>query len=210
VIDDEIGGPGTEILAEARHPTLELVQNLHELPVPALGQLQRLAVPVGHVHVLDALARQQLLELRLLLDVAQLRSELDPVERRGRHVDVPALDELLHLPVEEREDERADVRPVHIGVRHHDDPVVAELLDVELVRDAGADRGDDRLDLLVRQDLVDPVLLRVDDLAAEREDRLVAAVARVDRRPAGGHALDEEELRGFRVGDLAVGEPARE
>ena len=128
---------------------------------------------------------EKVLELRLLLDVAQLRADLHAVERGDGHVDVPALDELLHLAVEEREDERADVRSVDVGVRHDDDPVVAELLQVELVRDARADRGDDRLDLLVGENLVDPVLLGVDHLPAERQDRLVAAVARVHGRAPG-------------------------
>ena len=77
-------------------------------------------------------------------------------------------------------------------------------------RDAGADRGDDRLDLGVREHLVDPVLLGVDHLAAQRQDRLEEPVARVDGRAAGRVALDEEELGGLGVADLAVGELARQ
>ena len=84
----------------------------------------------------DPLAREQLLELRVLLEVELLVAELDLVERRSGDVDVAALDQLRHLPVEEREDQRADVRAVDVGVRHHDHAVVAELRDVELVADA--------------------------------------------------------------------------
>jgi hypothetical protein len=55
------------------------------------------------------------------------------VERRLRDVDVAALDQLRHLPVEERQQQRADVRAVDVGVGHDDDAVVAQLVEVELV-----------------------------------------------------------------------------
>ena len=73
----------------------------------------------------------------------------------------------------------------------------------------GADRGDHCLDLRVRQDLVDAVLLGVDDLPAQRQDRLRRAVARLLRGAAGGVALDDEELRRLGVLDRAVGELPR-
>jgi hypothetical protein len=47
------------------------------------------------------------------------------------------------------------VRAVDVGVGHEDDLVVAGALEVELVAHAGADRGDERLDRVVLQDLVD-------------------------------------------------------
>src|SRR5262249_13088206 len=50
----------------------------------------------------------------------------------------------------------------------------------------------------------------VDDLPAEREDRLVAAVAAVHGRAARGRSLDEEELGVLRVVDLAVGQAPRQ
>jgi hypothetical protein len=136
--------------------------------------------------------------------------ELDLVERRHGDVDVAAVDQLRHLPVEERQDERADVRAVDVGVGHHDHAVVAQLRDVELVADPGADRGDHRLDLVVGEDLVDPVLLRVDDLSAQGQDRLVGAVAAHLGRAARGVALDDEELGRLGILDRAVGELARE
>ncbi len=62
-----------------------------------------------------------------------------------------------------------------------------------------ADRGDDRPDFLVRQDLVDARLLDVDDLAAERQNGLEFAVASLLGRTAGRVALDEVELAQRRV-----------
>ena len=210
MVDDEVGRPRRRSPRAAvdAQPS-NSCRTLHEPPVARLGELLRVAGAVGDVHVLHALADEQVLELRLLLDVALLVPDLHAVERRDGDVDVPALDELLHLPVEEREDQRPDVRAVDVGVGHDDHAVVAELRDVELVADARADRGDDRLDLLVREDLVDPVLLGVDDLAAQRKDRLERPVAGVDGRAAGRGALDEEELRRLGIVDLAVGELAR-
>ncbi len=208
MVDDELGGDCAVVGAEPRHPPVELRERAHETLVARLGDLERLAGAVGHLDVLRALADEQLLEVRLLLDEALLVADLDAIERRHGHVDVTALDELLHLPEEEGQEQRADVRAVDVGVGHHDDPVVAQLLDVELGADPAADRGHDRLDLEVREHLVDAVLLRVDHLAAEGQDRLEVLVARVDRRAAGRVALDEVELAALGVGRLAVGELA--
>ncbi len=57
------------------------------------------------------------------------------------------------------------------SARMHD-LVVAALLDVELLADAGADGRDERLDLEVLQHLVEAGPLDVEDLAADRQDRL--------------------------------------
>ena len=155
-------------------------------------------------------AQQQLLELGLLLDVALLAALLDLVERRLGDVDVAGVDQLVHLAEQQRQDERADVRAVDVGVGHEDHLVVAGPLDVELVAHAGADRGDQRLDLVVLQHLVDARLLDVEDLAAQRQDRLRVAVAALLGRAAGGVALDDEDLGQRRVLDRAVGELARQ
>jgi len=48
---------------------------------------------------------------------------------------------------------------VDIGIGHQHDLVVSQLVDVEIIVDAGAERIDDRLDLLVRPDPVDACLL---------------------------------------------------
>ena len=56
--------------------------------------------------------------------------------------------------------------------------------------------------------LVEARPLDVEDLAAQRQDRLVGAVARLLGRAAGGIALDEEQLALRRIALLAVGELA--
>ncbi len=100
---------------------------------------------------------------------------------------------------------------VDVGVRHDDDLVVAELVGVELLAaDAGAERGDQRADLLGTEHLVEARPLDIEDLAAERQHRLVLAVPALLGRAAGRIALDDEDLGLRRVALLAVGELAGE
>ena len=83
----------------------------------------------------------------------------------AERVHVACLDKLNHLTEEEREEQRSDVSTVHVGVGHDHDFVVTGVAEVELITDARPDRGDDRADLLVPKDPVDPRPLHVEDLA---------------------------------------------
>ena len=75
---------------------------------------------------------------------------------------------------------------------------------VLLVADAVADGRDDVADLLVAEHLVEPGALDVEDLAAQRQDRLVHPVAAALGGAAGRVALDEEQLAGVLVVGRAV------
>src|SRR5690606_35885686 len=98
-----------------------------------------------------------------------------------------------HLPEEEGEQQGADVAAVDVRVAHADDLVVAALVDVELLADAGADGRDEGLDLGVLEHLVEAGPLDVEDLAPDREDGLGGGVAGVDGGAAGRVALDDEQ-----------------
>ena len=100
------------------------------------------------------------------------------------------------------------MRAVDVRVAQQDRASVAELLDVEVLADAGAERGDERLDLLVAEHLVGARLLDVQDLPAQRQDRLGAPIAAALRAAAGRRALDDEELALLRVALRAVRELA--
>ena len=66
-----------------------------------------------------------------------------------------ALDQRPHLAEEEGQQQRADMRAVDVGVGHDDDLVVAQLVEVEVVAaDAGAERGDQRADLLAADSIL--------------------------------------------------------
>ena len=134
-------------------------------------------------------------QLRLVLDVAFGLAPRDLVERRLGDIEIAALDHLRHLPVEEGEQEGADMRAVDIGVGHDDDLVVAHLLDVEIVApDARAQRGDQRADLVGTEHLVEARALHVQDLAAQGQDGLVLPVAALFGRAAGAVTLDDEQF----------------
>src|SRR5437763_858672 len=158
------------------------------------------------------------IQRRVVLQVDLLLALRDAVERRLRDVQMVFAGAFLrlprhhvvHLPVEEREQQRADVAAVHVGIRHQDDLVVAQFLDVELVVDAGADRRDHGGDLLRREHLVEARLLDVEDLAAQGKDRLRAPIAALLRRPACGVSLDDVELALLGVALLAVSQLARQ
>src|SRR3977135_3403357 len=91
------------------------------------------------------------------------------------------------------------------GVRHDDDLVVAQLVGIEfLASDAGAERRDERADLLAGQHLAETRTLDIEDLAAQRPHRLEFVVAALFGRPAGRVALDDEELGLRRIALLAI------
>ena len=111
-----------------------------------------------------------LVPLPLGVEVALRLPVLQQVQRRLREVHVAGVDQLRHVAEEEGEQQRADVCAVDVGVGHEYHPVVPGLLQVELLADARADGRDQRLDLVVLQDLVQAGLLDVQDLAADGED----------------------------------------
>ena len=119
-------------------------------------------------HAVGPAVDEVAVELLVVLQVLHALALLDPIERRLRDEEISLVDDLRHLPVEEREQQRADVTAIHVGVRHDDDVVVTQLLDVEVVasRHAAAERGDERSDLGAREHLLEAGTLDVEDLAA--------------------------------------------
>ena len=166
---------------------------------------------VGELHQprFDRAMHEEVLERALVLDERFDPPALGAEQRRLRDEDVPALDERRHLTVEERQQQRADVRSVDVGVRHDDDAVVAQLLDVEILgADAAAERRDHRLDFVGAEHLVEARPLDVQDLALDRQDRLEPAIAALLGRAAGRLAFDDVDLGLRGIALLAVGELA--
>ena len=127
--------------------------------------------PVELVLVVGVLGQERGLG-RVVLQVHLLLAHQGRVQRRLRHVDEASFDQRLHLAEEEREQQRADVAAVDVGVGQQDHLVVADLVDVELLGQPGADGRDERLDLDVLEHLVDAGPLDVEDLAPDGEDGL--------------------------------------
>src|SRR3989344_1543367 len=110
------------------------------------------------------------------------------------------------MAVEERQEERADMRAVHVGIGHEYYLVVAELRYVELVGDRGAERDHERSYLLVREHFVYAGFLHVQYLSLQRKDGLRAPVAALLRAASGRIPLDDVELGFFGLPARAVGE----
>ena len=165
-----------------------------------------LAIAQAQGGAFDAHLHQVIVQRRLVLQIDLGLAAADLVERRLRDVEEAALDDLRHLPEEEREQQRADMRAVHVRIGHDDDLVIAQLVDVELVpADAGAKRGDQGADLLAAQHPVEAGAFDVQDLAAQRQHRLVRPGTALLGRAAGAVALDQEQLAVGRVAGLAIG-----
>jgi hypothetical protein len=91
------------------------------------------------------------------------------------------------------------VRAVDVGVGHDDDLAVAALGDVLILADADADGRDHAADFLVGQHFVFARLVGVDDLAPQRQDRLVLAQPAPFGAAAGRIAFDQVQLALFDV-----------
>ncbi len=146
----------------------------------------------------------------VMLQIAQLFALLHFVERGLCDVEVALVDQLRHLAIEERQQQRADVRTVDVGVGHDDDVVVAELVDVEVLAafDAATERRDQRADLRARKHLFEARALDVEDLSAQRKNRLEAAIAPLLRTAARRVTLYDVELALGCILALAVRELA--
>ena len=121
------------------------------------------------------------------------------VQRRHADIHVPVGDQPAHIAIEEREQNRADVRAALIRVGQDDYLVVFQMRKIEVLADARAQRGDHRTDFLVRQHLIQTLFLGVQRLSAQRKNRLKATVAPLLGAAAGRITLHDEQLVELRV-----------
>jgi len=157
--------------------------------------------------VIGVLLEEHVLRV-IVLEIHLRLRDLGGVQGRLGDVHMTPFDELSHLAEQERQQQRPDVAAVDVGVGQQDDLVVADLLDVEVLAEAGADGRDERLDLGVLQHLVDPGAFDVEDLAADGQDRHDPRVAGVLGGSPRRVALDDVELGLAWLAARAVGELA--
>ena len=109
-----------------------------------------------------------------------LSALLGTIKRRLGDIEITALDDLRHLPIEECQQKRPDMAAIDIGIRHDDDLVIARLFDVEVFSaDAGTECGNQRAEFGRGQYLVKTRPFDIQDLAAQGQNRLVFTVARL-------------------------------
>ena len=102
------------------------------------------------------------------------------------------------------------MRPVHVGVGHDHDLVIPPLGKISLVANARADRRDHAPDLLVGEHLVFAALVGVDDLASQRQNRLILAEPAPLGTAAGTVSLDQIQLAPRHLAAGAVPQLARQ
>jgi hypothetical protein len=134
------GRPGialAEVLLEVAAVAPDRIAKLGE-PFKQLEHVLELSrgedLAVGEVlelHFLGAERDENAIERGVVIDVFLALLALDEIERRAGDIDVALAHEVGHLPVEEGEQQSADVRAVHVGVGHDDDAAVAELREIE-------------------------------------------------------------------------------
>ena len=152
--------------------------------------------------ILGGPPHQLMRKLAFVTDVTVYLAALDAIQRRLGDVHMPTLDEFLHVAEEKSEQQSANVTPVHIRVGHQNDFVIAQTAGIEIVlADSRSQGGNDGANFLVTQHLVVPRLLHIQDLALERQDGLIAAVAALLGRAACRFALDDED---FAIGGIAL------
>ncbi|MBG9885522.1 hypothetical protein ABE10_02745, partial [Bacillus toyonensis] len=118
----------------------------------------------------------------------------DPMQRRDRGEDASVLDQRSHVSEEQGQQERPDVGAVDVRIAHEDDLPVPRRGQVEGTTGPRPDDLDDRRAFGVRKHVADRGLLHVEDLAPDRQQRLILAVSRVLGRAERRITLDDEEL----------------
>ena len=144
----------------------------------------------------------------LVARIIGLAALAEAVERRHGEKQMAVRNQLRHLAIEEREQQRGDVRAIHIGVGHDDDALVAQRI-VAVARAGAATKRLHQIgEFRDSAQLAGGGARDVQDLAAQREDGLGGAVARLLGGAAGGIAFDEKNLRAARRIARAIGELA--
>ena len=97
---------------------------------------------------------------------------------------------------------------VHIGIRHDDDLVIAQLGNIEIVAVAlgksAAEGVDHGLDLCIGKHFIDTGFLHIQDLTADRKNGLIHTVSRCLGTAARRIALYDENLTFGGISGLAV------
>ena len=121
------------------------------------------------------------------------------IQRRLGDVKVATFDQVRHVTAEKCQQQGANVRSIDVGVGHDDDFVIADFLDVErafhiAITDAGTNRGDHRLNLLVLQCAVEAGFFDVDQLTTQGQDGLRATISTLLGRATCGVTFDNIQL----------------
>ncbi len=141
------------------------------------------------------------------LDVADFAALLDFEERRLSDVDAAVLDQLAEVAENERQQQRANVAAVDVGIGHQNELAIATLLDIfEFGTGGHADGFEDVRDLGVVEHLREDRFFDVQNFAAQRENCLRVGITACVGGAAGRITFDEVQLTEVEVSAAAVAE----
>src|SRR3989344_1728009 len=89
------------------------------------------------------------------------------VERRLRDKKVTGLDDLRVVTEKEREEQRANVRPIHVGIGHNHNPLVAQFRKILHLPNANTHGNHKSANFVIRKHLIHASLLHVKDFSTE-------------------------------------------
>ena len=133
-------------------------------------------------------------QLFVRIDIAFRIALFDEIERRLGNVNIAALYHRPHVPIEERQQQRANMASVNIGIGHADDFVIAELGFVKIRIHARTERGYHAFDFRIAENFVQTGFFNVQNLSAQRKDGLKMPVASFLGGTACGVALNDEQF----------------
>ena len=144
-----------------------------------------LTITLPQHRALDTLFDKVFLHRALVFEVHFGLAARHFVKWRLCDIKVPVFDQLGHLAVKERQQQRANVRTVDVRVRHDDDLMIAQFGNVEFIpANAGAQRHNEVANFLASQHAVKPRAFDVQNLTLQRQDRLgLTVTARLRRTP---------------------------
>src|SRR5271166_4845392 len=178
---DELGGPRRALLDESKtgfrfrsHQTLDgfggrrAVRRDHGDPKQRpLCRVHRRLAKIARRHFAEPLKTadfnltatdksrpQHLLLMRIVARVHRFCALRQPVQGWNRQIEMAFLDEFGRLSVEEGDQQRGDVRAVHVRIRHYDDLVITQVLGAILTSGASAEGLQEIAKLLILRQLV--------------------------------------------------------
>src|SRR3989338_3361015 len=112
-------------------------------------------------HVFASQLQEKLAHLLFGLNILFTFAALNLIKRRLSDINMALFDELMHLPEEKCQNQRADVAAVDVGVAHNDNFVITKLFNVEFLAYPGAKRVDNRANFFVGENFVQARFLDV-------------------------------------------------
>jgi len=105
-----------------------------------------------------------------------------------------AANKVRHLLEEKGDEQRRDMRPIHIRIGHDDDLLITQVIITVVLTRPHTKRLNEIADLLVLGHLVRRRTCHVQDFSAQGKDCLRLPVSRLFGGPASGVTLNNKEL----------------